>query len=344
MNELFRGSLAFMAFLIAMVLSKRFCDPSSHLYILDHPNVRSLHDEPTPRGGGLAILAALGITWPLALILVHPPHGLAGLVAGLGMIAAISFLDDKQDVPPVVRLMVQTGAALMLIMAGPGLNTATAPVAGMLFPPGLCVALSTLFVVWFINLYNFMDGMDGFAGGMGVIGFACLSIMGWMAGEITFASLAILVSMANLGFLMLNLPPASIFMGDTGSASMGFLAAAFSLWGVRSGVFPLWIPILVFSPFVVDATVTLIRRLLRREKVWQAHRSHYYQRLVRLGWGHRRTVFREFGLMLAVGISAILLNRLDGIWGLTGILIWAGLYALMAVGVHRLEMRTRVTP
>jgi len=337
-------TLLVMSFAIAMILSKRLCDPSSLLYILDHPNMRSLHDEPTPRGGGLAILAALLITWPLSFLLVDLPDGFIWLVLGLGMITAISFLDDRTHIHPAFRLLVQAGAAMLaLMMAGFGLTGFTLPTVGTFSLPWSGMPVSILFVIWFTNLYNFMDGMDGFAGGMGVIGFSVLSIMGWVAGDSSFGFAAMLVAAANFGFLVLNFPPAKIFMGDVGSAGQGFLAGVFSLWGVRDGIFPLWIPLLVFSPFIVDATTTLIRRLFAGEKVWLAHRSHYYQRLVQLGWGHRKTVYFELLLMLIVGISAILLNHSNEIWGLIGILGWAGIYALMALGVHRLEMKARVS-
>ena len=94
-------------------------------------------------------------------------------------------------------------------------------------------------------------------------------------------------------------------MGDVGSSTLGLLAAALSLWGVRDNVFPFWAAVLVFSPFIADATVTLIKRLLRREKVWQAHKTHYYQQLVQAGWGHRKTVLLEYAIMLGCGISAL---------------------------------------
>jgi UDP-N-acetylmuramyl pentapeptide phosphotransferase/UDP-N-acetylglucosamine-1-phosphate transferase len=161
-----------------------------------------------------------------------------------------------------------------------------------------------IFTVWFINLYNFMDGMDGFAGGMGTLGFGFLAYLGWLAGQDFFALSGLLIAGANLGFLLCNFPPARIFMGDAGSTTMGFLAAGMSLWGVRDGLFPMWIPILIFSPFIVDATVTLIRRLVHGDKVWQAHRSHYYQRLVLLG-GIREQCWWSSGCWV-LGLGCIL--------------------------------------
>ncbi|MCU0937253.1 MAG: hypothetical protein MUF66_14635 [Gammaproteobacteria bacterium] len=119
--------------------------------------------------------------------------------------------------------------------------------------------------------------------------------------------------------------------------TLGFLAAAFALWGSREGLFPLWVAVLVFSPFVVDATVTLLRRALAGERVWQAHRSHYYQRLVRLGWGHRKTVLAEYALMVACALSAVLAVRAGSVGQWTLIAGWTGLYVLLVAGVSRLE-------
>ena len=192
-----------------------------------------------------------------------------------------------------------------------------------------------LFVLWMINLYNFMDGMDGFAGGMAVIGFTTLAWLG--RADTEFAAVCMTIAAACAGFLVYNFPPARLFLGDTGSTALGFLAAACSLWGSQAGLFPFWAALWVFSPFIVDATVTLLRRLVRGERVWEAHRSHYYQRLVLLGWGHRRTVLAEYALMLACAGAAILAVQLPT----GGILALAAgglcIYGLLIRGVIWLE-------
>jgi len=127
-------------------------------------------------------------------------------------------------------------------------------------------------------------------------------------------------------------------MGDVGSATLGLLAAAFSLWGIQLGLFSWWYPLLVFSPFVVDATVTLVRRLLNRERIWEAHRSHYYQRLVQLGWGHKKTVLAEYLIMLLAGASALAALQINSPVA-TGVVLagWGCIYLLIATSVHRFE-------
>ena len=169
-------------------------------------------------------------------------------------------------------------------------------------------SLSILFIVWMTILYNFMDGMDGFAAGMGVIGFGVFAVLGGLAGAWQFAQVSAGIAAACGGFLWLNFPPAKIFMGDVGAASLGFLTAVFMLWANHQNIFPLWVGVAVFSPFIVDATWTLVSRVIRGKPPWHAHREHFYQRLVRLGWGQRRTVLGEYAVMLICSLLAVILN------------------------------------
>ena len=162
--------------------------------------------------------------------------------------------------------------------------------------------------------------------------------MAWLGQADTgFAAFCLLVAAASVGFLVWNFPPARIFLGDTGSTTLGFLVAACSLWGSATGLFPFWVALLVFSPFSVDATVTLLRRLWKGERIWEAHRSHYYQRLVLLGWGHRRTVLVEYGLMLSCAAAALLAVHLPGIGQAALALGWLLIYGGLMWGVGRLE-------
>ena len=216
--------------------------------------------------------------------------------------------------------------------------------AEVVLPGGGAVSLGVLgpvfallYVVWHTNLYNFMDGMDGFAGGMGVVGFAACAGLAWAGGSASLAALAAVIAGACLGFLAWNFPPARIFMGDSGSSVLGFLAAGVCLHADVAGIFPLWLGVLVFSPFIVDATVTLVRRTLKGEQVWVAHRSHLYQRLVGLGWSHRRTVLHEYALMLACAATALALPGSGPGVQVATACAWAAIYAMLAYGVVRLE-------
>lgn len=286
---------------------------------LDHPNQRSLHQKPVPRTGGIGINAGILLAW--ALIGPDlPAVTWAALVALLG----ISLLDDIRGMPVAIRL------ATHILAAG-------ALAAGLLFTDfGIFVALlAALAVAWMTNLYNFMDGSDGLAGGMALFGFLFYGIASWFAGSTEFALLSFSVAAAAAGFLVFNFPPARIFMGDVGSVPLGFLAAAVGIIGWMQRDWAWWFPLLVFSPFIVDASVTLMRRLLRREKVWEAHRDHYYQRLVQLGWGHRRTALAEYGLMLTCGALALFALSLPALLQTIMLLLVAGAYLALIATIGR---------
>jgi len=253
---------------------------------LDQPNERSLHAVPVPRVGGMAIMVALALAWAFA------PWQPIGFACALGL-ALVSWFDDRGGLPAGVRF----GAHLL---------AAIAFVAACVDVGGMAVAVvATLGIVWMTNLYNFMDGSDGLAGGMAVAGFSAYACIAWMQGDATLASAALAIAGAAAGFLAFNLHPARVFMGDAGSIPLGFLAATMGLDGWARGLWPFWVPLAAFGPFVVDASVTLVRRIARRERVWQAHRTHYYQRLVQIGWGHRRTAHAAFALMAASSLVAV---------------------------------------
>lgn len=340
MSPLIIVVLTAIAFAVSALFTHRFCNPDSTVYILDHPNERSLHDRPVPRGGGLAILIAI-IVCGTATALLHPARGLGWITSGMLTVAGVSFLDDHYPVPPIYRFLAHVAAAAVILYGGFFLQRLEIPGAIWHWSHITGAVFAALFIVWMINLYNFMDGMDGFAGGMALFGFGTFGVMGWMAGHGIFVVISLIIAAATAGFLVFNFPPARIFMGDIGSSTLGLLAATLSLWGARDGVFPLWIAALVFSPFIVDATVTLIRRLLRHEKIWQAHKTHYYQRLVQSGWGHRKTVLWEYAIMLGCGLTSIMIIRASALVQITALAIWGLFYAGFFSWVSRHEVRSR---
>ena len=256
------------------------------------------------------------------------------------LVAGVSFIDDRISIPVIYRLIAHVVATLLILQAGLGLERIEFPGGAVALPATIAGAASLLYVVWMINLYNFMDGVDGLAAGMAILGFGVYAVIGAMVGDAPFALTNAVVAASAGGFLVFNFPPARIFMGDVGSSLLGLFAAAFSLWGIQGGVFPFWVALLVFSPFIVDATVTLLRRACRREKIWRAHRSHYYQRLAHLGWGHRKTVLWEYALMAACAVSSIwVVRQTESVqWGVIG--SWFVTYVLLIVLVGRSERRS----
>ena len=333
--------LLLAAFIVSAILCWRFSSPGSMFHVLDHPGERSLHSRATPRSGGVAIVVSLLLGWGAAAGLgsVSLSDNLLWLSAGVLLLAVVGAIDDRVDLSPLMRLMVQLLAAFFLVAAGLVPEELRLPGMTILLPCPLMWLLTVLYVLWMTNLYNFMDGMDGFAGGMAVAGFGLLAWLGWQAGDEGFMLMALMIASASAGFLLFNFPPARIFMGDAGAPALGFLAAALSLWADRQALFPLWVSILIFSPFIVDASYTLLRRLLAGRKVWQAHREHIYQRLVQTGWSHRRTVLWSYALMLGVGVSAVMaLNRNPAVqWTVLG--IWSVVYIAIILWVSLREQR-----
>ena len=256
----------------------------------DVPNRRSLHARPVPRAGGYGVW--LGFLPAAMLFPPDFPGGWHGWLPAFTALAAVSALDDAREVRVVPRLAVHAGAALWaaawLIMDGTKGGT------GVLCTLGLALALA-----WSANLYNFMDGTAGRAASPGAIGFAAYGLASLApdaaagaAGTMDAASAPAYFALAAalMPFLAVNRPRASMFLGDVGAVPLGVLAAAFGAAGVVRGAWPAWFPLLVFLPFIADATLTLVRRALRRERLWEGHRDHFYQRLAQLGAGHGGTL------------------------------------------------------
>ena len=297
---------------IVLVIARRCIDPHSVLYIADAPNERSLHHVPTPRAGGIAMLTAILTAWLLLWLLDHNP--LPWLMLPVSLLVVLGVLDDWKNLRARTRFVFHLLAALAVVYFGFGL--ARIDLGGIvLTPPGwVLFVLSLGFILWMLNLYNFMDGMDGFAGGMTFFGFLTYAVLGLIKGAEAFALMSLTVSGAAAGFLWFNFPPARLFMGDSGSVPLGYTMAVFALWADRDGLFPLWISVVIFSPFVVDATVTLLKRVFQGHKIWHPHRSHYYQQLVRRGWSHRKTVVFEYFLMVVSAGFAIIAVLFGGMF------------------------------
>lgn len=284
---------------------------------LDQPNQRSLHSNVIPRTGGLAIMVSVLAVWALMA------QAWIWLVLPLFLVV-VSLIDDMRELSVRWRLLAQLLACSIFVW----------------FTVPDFAWWSMIFVVlamtWMVNLYNFMDGSDGLAGGMALFGFGAYGVAAFLSNDMNFALMSGCIVTAALAFLLFNFHPARIFMGDAGSVPLGFLAGSIGLYGWQHGNWPLWFPILVFSPFIVDATATLLKRLLRGEKIWQAHRSHYYQRLVQMGWGHRKTAIAEYVLMLAAGGSAVLLIHQSMLMVLFILMLWILVYVAIMWLIDRL--------
>ncbi len=279
----------------------------------DVPNQRSLHSTPVPRVGGIGLMAGILAGWAFLFnVLVW------GAVVPAVLLFAVSLVDDLRGLSVAKRLAAHAGAAFLLVLG-----------SGLLVQSPLPALLLLLGVVWMTNLYNFMDGTDGLAGGMAFFGFTVYGAAALMHEQEAQAMANFAIAAAALGFLYHNVEPAKAFMGDSGSIPLGFLVAAMGLWGWQHDSWPGWFPVLVFLPFVADSTVTLVRRMLRGAKPTEAHREHYYQRLVQLGWSHRNVALLGYALMLAAGVSAIWAERQSSAVPWLLFLAWGGVYAVL---------------
>lgn len=293
---------------------------------LDHPGGRSLHERPVPRTGGVGLHVGIILAWGITA-----PNLPDAVWAAYAVILAVSFIEDVGGLSAAWRLGVHL-LATGLFAADVLLDT-----HGWITMVAVAVAIA-----WMANLYNFMDGSDGLAGGMALIGFGGYGVAAWLSGSTAFALLNFGIAASAAAFLVFNFHPARIFMGDVGSVPLGFLAGALGVIGWQQRDWSWWFPLVLFSPFIVDASVTLARRLLRRERVWEAHRDHYYQRLVLMGWGHRKTALAEYALMLACGAFALFVLTLPAPLQAIMLAVAAGAY-LVLIGALERAWRRKVT-
>jgi len=301
--------------------------------MLDIPNARSSHTRPTPRGGGLGIVIGVLIGgWSLFIsrVLSAPLREIAALSLGGGIVALAGWLDDIHPLPYQVRLTVQAiGSAIILIAIG-YFHTVPVPFVGDIHLNLIGIPVALLWIIGLSNAYNFMDGIDGIAGGQAVVAGVGWVIIGFMAGQSFVGLIGLLLATSSLGFLLHNWPPARIFMGDVGSAFVGFSLAVLPVIAGRRNPRLIVAGFLFVWPFIFDTSFTLVRRLVKKENIFVAHRSHIYQRLVIAGYSHR---FVTLIYMVLASIGAVIallwyekVAFVDAVVILLPILIFAGLW------------------
>ncbi len=268
--------------------------------VVDRPNDRSSHLLPTPRGGGIAVIGAVLFAWLGVAAAGWVTLSLVPVSLAAGLLAAVCWIDDLHDLSPLVRLTAQAAAVAIGLLALPPTENAA---VGWLGATKYFIALGLLWV-WWVNVYNFMDGIDGIAGGeAAAIGGGLLLASTLGSGlDATVALLAAAILGAALGFLLWNWSPARIFLGDVGSVPLGYLTGYLLIAVATAGRWKIALILPLY--FLADATITLGRRLLRRERIWRAHRQHYYQQAIHNGFGHAAVVKRVIAadlLLIACG-------------------------------------------
>ncbi len=299
------GLILGMAFISSMLAVGLFRYIAEHVGLIDIPNHRSAHTLPTPRGGGIAfcviwliasLLAVPLSTWPAAQAIAMLPGAL--------LIAVVGFLDDFADLSARRRLVIQFIIAIFTVIALHGLHQIN--LVSMKLHLGILGGiLLTLAIVWSINLFNFMDGLDGLTGIEALFIFSVGGYLLWHNGGVHFAMIAWILSASIAGFLVWNFPPSSIFMGDVGSYFLGYLVILFAIIGEKWYGVPALIWFILYGLFITDATVTLIRRIIAGEKFYEAHKLHSFQRLHQSGWSQRQILMGVISINFVLGCIAI---------------------------------------
>jgi UDP-N-acetylmuramyl pentapeptide phosphotransferase/UDP-N-acetylglucosamine-1-phosphate transferase len=296
--------------------------------VLDHPNERSSHRVPTPRGGGIAVVGSLLLAWIVLVRTGLAVPGIIGVAVGAGILGAISWIDDLRGLSPALRLLVQAVAVAIGIVALPGPQFLPLGWLGS----AVWFAASGLLWLWWINLFNFMDGIDGIDGSeAAAIGIGVLFFAGAGAGaDAALEMLAAALVGAALGFLVWNWAPARIFLGDVGSAPLGYLIGFLLLDLVMRGFWKIALILPLY--FLADATITLVRRLFRGERIWQPHREHFYQQAVRAGLGHAAVVERVIAAdVVLIGCGWASENG----WGMVSLAVSAATVAVLLAALGR---------
>lgn len=278
--------LLFSVVLASVLLTKQVRKIATASERLDRPNERSLHGAPIPRGGGLAFAIVSILVWCLLAVALSVSFAtLAGLILPLSVLALIGWLDDKHNLKIPVRLFAQLLASVLALILLGGLDQIK--IAGVTLNLSLLAwPVTILWVIWLVNLYNFMDGIDGIASVQGIVAATTMGIWYVVRSETGMGLICFVLAAAVTGFLYYNWPPAKIFMGDAGSLFLGgFFAIQTIIATVNFGI-PFDAILILLGVFLADASVTLVRRMLRGEKWWQAHRSHFYQRAVQSNLSH----------------------------------------------------------
>ena len=300
--------------------------------LIDVPNERSSHRNPTPRGGGVAIalsfLGLLPVLWMAGLL---PSHMLIALCGAGGLTALVGFLDDHRPMPAIWRLVAHFIAAAWVVGCLGGMPSTT--LAGVNLPSWLASILATAYLVWLLNLYNFMDGIDGIAS-IEALAVCIGGILLWLLAVPASGDWAgpALLAASVCGFCYWNWPPARIFMGDVGSGFLGVTLGAFSIQAAWAAPQLFWAWTILLGAFIADASVTLLRRVWRGHRYDEAHRSHAYQHAARRYGAHKPvslavgaiTLFWLLPLALLVA-----LGRLDAALGLViayAPLVWLAIW------------------
>ncbi|MFQ5511270.1 MAG: hypothetical protein ACE5EO_05420 [Candidatus Krumholzibacteriia bacterium] len=310
---------------------------------IDVPSERSSHEVPKPRFGGIAIVGAFTLVY-LFLLFIRP--GMAAylpLAAGGVIVFTAGLLDDRRSLPVYVRFLAQGAAVAVVMAAGHYVDHIFLPLVGTIDLGPLAVPFTALFVLASINFYNFVDGVDGLAAGSAFIVATFLALIAYMLGHVPLALLCLVLAGGSVGFLQFNFPPSRLFMGDGGSTFLGFVFACVAIMGNGlSPEIPFFIPVLMLSSLFLDAGLTLAKRALKGERIFQPHHTHYYQRLLSLGLNHKQVTVLEYALTILLGSSALIFFKAGGFFPFFLTLCWVIIFTALILKIRGLERGDRL--
>lgn len=316
--SLFAGILSYLSCGVVLRMAKRFD-------MIVQPGERQSHEVATPTGAGLGLIFSLIVTTVgIQFFLPFPTFWWLYMLPGVVILAAAGWFDDRHHISSLLRLLIQLVVSLCLLSSvcfqNPVIN------AGMC--AGIIVAM-----IWLMNLYNFMDGSNGMAGFQGVFAGLVMAALFLNGDQLAMAMLSLAVAAACIGFLPLNFPRASIFMGDVASVPLGFIFASMAVYGMHTGTISPALSVLIMSVFIVDATLTLVARVFAGERWYTAHNQHVYQRLIAEGWSHSRVlvIYQAINVILvlpAIVLAAMYMQYAIVTVGLTLLILGASWYAV----------------
>ncbi|MCL4474062.1 MAG: undecaprenyl/decaprenyl-phosphate alpha-N-acetylglucosaminyl 1-phosphate transferase [Actinobacteria bacterium] len=344
-NPIVGTKVALIAFVVAaaivFIVTPTVGSIARFVGAMDEPNARKIHEDPTPRLGGLAIF--FGFMIP-ALLFLELTDQMKGVLVGASIITLFGAVDDFHDTSPLVKFAGQFIAAGCLVWYGLHIDYFTLPHFGTInLAPALAIPLTLIWVVALINIVNFIDGMDGLAAGVCTIAAGTFAVIAISMGRPGAGILAAILAGTTLGFLRHNFFPASIFMGDSGSMLLGFILAAVTVHGVLKSVaaVTLVIPLLIMGVPMFDLSLTIMRRVKNRQNIFRPDRGHLHHRLFNIGFSQRKAVLVLYAWCTLMSSLALSMRFAPGFVTviLAGVVIAVSLYLVYLLDI--LQVRSR---
>jgi len=322
-----------VAFFIALAVAYFITPYVKNLAIktgaMDTPDARKVHTKPVPRLGGLAIYLGFVLA---VLASVYINNEILGLLLGGTMILVVGVIDDLKQLSPKVKLLGQILAALVLVLFNIRIEWLTNPFGDMIYLQYLSVPLTVLWVVGLTNTINLIDGLDGLAAGVSTIASLTILLVALQQNFWVVSILTAALAGGALGFLQHNFSPAKIFMGDTGSMFLGFMLAAISILGTvkSAATIALIVPIVALGLPIMDTAFAIIRRYSSGRPIFKPDKGHLHHRLLAMGLSQKQAVLLMYVISSCLGLSAIMLTQVNGVYGVLIVLALVGVAFLGA--------------